>query len=142
MSRSVNKVTLIGRVGADPELRYTSAGIPVLNLSIATNESFTNREGEKTERTEWHRLVLWRQLAELAGQYLSKGSLVYVEGSLRYRTWTDQAGQERFSAEIEVRELTMLDRRETGTQKPVPGRNGKEVAEPAAGQDGPVAVDW
>ena len=139
MSRAVNKVILIGRVGADPELRYTSAGIPVLNLSLATNESFTNREGERTERTDWHRLVLWRQLAELAGQHLSKGSLVYVEGTLRYRTWTDQAGQERFSAEIEVRELTMLDRRETGATAPVAGGNGKEAAPVTAGQDGRAA---
>jgi len=109
MSRAVNKAILLGRLGADPEIRYTSSGTAVVNVSLATNESYTNREGERIEKTEWHRLVFWRQLAEIAGQYLRKGSSVYVEGTLRYRTWEDQEGKERFTTEIEVRELSMLD---------------------------------
>ena len=102
MSRAVNKAILLGRLGADPEIRYTSSGTAVVNVSLATNESYTNREGERIEKTEWHRLVFWRQLAEIAGQYLRKGSSVYVEGTLRYRTWEDQEGKERFTTEIEV----------------------------------------
>lgn len=109
MSRAVNKAILLGRLGADPEIRYTSSGTAVVNVSLATNESYTNREGERVEKTEWHRLVFWRQLAEIAGQYLRKGSQIYVEGTLRYRTWEDQEGRERFTTEIEVRELSMLD---------------------------------
>jgi single-strand DNA-binding protein len=109
MSRAVNKAILLGRLGADPEIRYTSSGTAVVNVSLATNETYTNREGEKVDKTEWHRLVFWRQLAEIAGQYLHKGSTVYVEGTLRYRTWEDQEGRERFTTEIEVRELSMLD---------------------------------
>ena len=80
MSRCINKAILIGRLGADPEVRFTSSGIAVVNVSLATNESYTNREGEKVDKTEWHRLVFWRQLAEIAGQYLRKGASIYVEG--------------------------------------------------------------
>ena len=111
MSRSINKVILIGRLGADPEIRFTSSGIAVCNVSLATNESYTNRDGEKVEKTEWHRLVFWRRLAEIAGEYLKKGSAVYIEGQMRYRTWTDNEDKERFTAEVEVRELSMLDNR-------------------------------
>jgi single-strand DNA-binding protein len=109
MSRAVNKAILLGRLGADPEIRYTSSGTAVVNVSLATNESFTNREGERVEKTEWHRLVFWRQLAEIIGQYCRKGGQIYVEGTLRYRTYEDSEGRERFTAEIEVRELSMLD---------------------------------
>ena len=109
MSRSINKVILIGHLGADPELRFTTSGIAVCNVSMATNESYTNRDGEKVEKTEWHRLVLWRRLAEIAGEYLKKGSPVYVEGTMRYRTWSDNEERERFTAEVEVKELSMLD---------------------------------
>jgi single-strand DNA-binding protein len=109
MSRAVNKAILLGRLGADPEIRYTSSGTPVVNVSLATNESYTNREGERVEKTEWHKLVFWRQLAEIAGQYLRKGGQIYVEGTLRYRTYEDSEGRERFTTEVEVRELSMLD---------------------------------
>ena len=111
MSKSINKVILIGNLGADPEIRFTSSGIAVCNVSLATNESYTNRDGEKVEKTEWHRLVFWRRLAEIAGEFLKKGSAVYIEGQMRYRTWTDSEDNERFTAEIEVRELSMLDGR-------------------------------
>ena len=109
MRRSINKVILIGRLGAEPELRCTTSGIAVCNVSLATNESYTNRDGEKVEKTEWHRLVFWRRLAEIAGEYLKKGSPVYVEGTMRYRTWSDSEERERFTAEGEVKELSMLD---------------------------------
>ena len=128
MSKSVNKVLLLGHLGADPEIRYTTSGTPVVNVSLATNESYTNREGEKVEKTQWHRLVFWRQLAEIAGQYLHKGSPIYVEGTLRYRTWTDNQEQERFTAEVEVRELSMLGSSQSNGYEPTEGleQNGQE----------------
>lgn len=134
MSRSVNKVLLLGRLGADPELRYTPSGTPVVNASLATHEIYTNRDGEKVEKTTWHRLVLWRQLAEMAGQYLHKGSLAYVEGILRYRQWTDAEGQERYTTEVEVRELSMLDGpRSEGNEEPEADGTEKEES---------VEINW
>ena len=109
MSKAVNKAILLGRLGSDPEIRYTSSGTAVVNVSLATNESWTDKEGNRQEKTEWHRLVFWRQLAEIAGQYLRKGGQIYVEGTLRYRTYEDSEGRERFTTEVEVRELSMLD---------------------------------
>ena len=128
MSRCINKTILIGRLGADPEVRFTSSGIAVVNVSLATNESYTNREGEKVDKTEWHRLVFWRQLAEIAGQYLRKGASIYVEGALRYRTWTDDGGHERFTCEVEVKELSMLDGRRDGLNGHVPDEEVLEAA--------------
>jgi len=128
MSRCINKAILIGRLGADPEVRFTSSGIAVVNVSLATNESYTNREGEKVDKTEWHRLVFWRQLAEIAGQYLRKGASIYVEGTLRYRTWTDDGGHERFTCEVEVKELSMLDGRRDGLNGHVPDEEVLEAA--------------
>jgi single-strand DNA-binding protein len=100
MAGSVNKVILIGHLGADPEIRYTQGGAPVANLRLATNESWTNKNGQKEERTEWHRVVVWGKLAELAGQYLTKGRQVYVEGRLQTRSWDDKDGQKKYSTEI------------------------------------------
>ena len=128
MSRCINKAILIGRLGADPDVRFTSSGIAVVNVSLATNESYTNREGEKVDKTEWHRLVFWRQLAEIAGQYLRKGASIYVEGTLRYRTWTDDGGHERFTCEVEVKELSMLDGRRDGLNGHVPDEEVLEAA--------------
>ena len=128
MSRSINKVILIGHLGADPELRFTTSGIAVCNVSMATNESYTNRDGEKVEKTEWHRLVLWRRLAEIAGEYLKKGSPVYIEGTMRYRTWSDSEERERFTAEVEVKELSMLD----GPRPAFEEMNGHEEEEALA----------
>tara|TARA_B100001115_G_C15422638_1_gene198227 strand:+ start:75 stop:467 length:393 start_codon:yes stop_codon:yes gene_type:complete len=128
MSRCINKAILIGRLGADPEVRFTSSGIAVVNVSLATNESYTNKEGEKVDKTEWHRLVFWRQLAEIAGQYLRKGASIYVEGTLRYRTWTDDGGHERFTCEVEVKELSMLDGRRDGLNGHVPDEEVLEAA--------------
>ncbi len=135
MSRGgVNKVILIGNLGADPELKYTPSGVPVVNFSLATSESWTDKGGERQERTEWHRIVLWRKLAEIAGQYLRKGSKIYVEGKLQTRSWDDQSGQKRYTTEVVVNDMQMLDQRgETS------GGGGEGVPptppEPPAGND-------
>ncbi len=97
---SVNKVILVGHLGQNPELKYTPSGQAVCNLSIATNEAWTGKDGQKQEKTEWHRLVLFGKLAELAGQYLQKGRQVYIEGKLQTRSWQDKDGQTRYTTEI------------------------------------------
>ncbi|MFQ5786205.1 MAG: single-stranded DNA-binding protein [Alphaproteobacteria bacterium] len=120
MSGSVNKVILIGNLGRDPEVRSLSDGSPVVNLSLATSERWTDRaSGERRERTEWHRVVLFdERLCDVAQKYLRKGSKVYVEGQLQTRKWTDQQGAERYSTEVVLRRfnstLTMLDSRGEG----------------------------
>ena len=109
MARGVNKVILIGNLGADPETRAMPSGSTVANLRIATTENWKDRtSGENQERTEWHRVALFGKLAEIAGEYLRKGSQVYIEGSLRTRKWTDKQGNERFSTEIIGNEMQML----------------------------------
>ena len=113
---SVNKVILIGNVGADPELRSFPSGDRVCNLRLATTDSWKDKaSGEKRETTEWHRVVLYRKLAEIAGQYLRKGSQVYIEGRIRTRKWKDKDGQDRYSTEIEADEMTMLGVKVQGT---------------------------
>lgn len=112
MARGVNKVILIGNIGSDPEVKYTASGVPVANFSLATSESWADKaSGQRQERTEWHRLVLWRKLAEIAGQYLKKGSKIYVEGKLQTRSWDDPSGQKRYMTEIVVDDMQMLDGR-------------------------------
>lgn len=114
---SVNKVILVGNVGADPETRYLPSGDPVTNLRLATSETWKDKtSGEKKEATEWHRCVLFRKLAEIAGQYVKKGSQLYLEGQLRTRKWTDKDGQERYQTEIEVTEMKMLGSRQGAGQ--------------------------
>lgn len=107
----LNKVMLIGRLGRDPDIRYTQAGMPIANLNIATDESYTDRDGIKQDRTEWHRVVVFQKLAENCKNYLVKGSLVYVEGSLQTRKWTDQQGQDRYVTEIKAQRVQFLDRK-------------------------------
>lgn len=115
MARGINKVILIGNLGSDPEVRYTPNGAPVANFSLATSESWNDRNtGERQERTEWHRLVLWSKLAEIAGQYLKKGAKIYVEGRLQTRSWDDQSGQKRYATEVVVNDMQMLDSRGEG----------------------------
>lgn len=105
-SRGVNKVILVGSLGKDPEVRYMPNGGAVANMTLATSESWRDKNtGETKEQTEWHRVVLFGKLAEIAGEYLRKGSQVYVEGSLRTRKWTDQSGQERYTTEINVPQI-------------------------------------
>ncbi len=114
MARGVNKVILIGNLGSDPEVKYTPNGAPVANFSLATNESWNDKDGQRQERTEWHRLVLWSKLAEIAGQYLKKGAKIYVEGRLQTRSWDDQSGQKRYMTEVVVNDMQMLDSRGEG----------------------------
>jgi len=109
---SVNKVILIGNLGRDPELRYTSGGTPVANFTLATTDRWTDPgSGEKRERTEWHRVVVWSKQAEIAGEYLRKGRQVYVEGSLQTRDWTDKEGNKRYTTEIRAQRFQMLGSR-------------------------------
>ncbi len=110
----LNKVMVIGRLGQDPELRYMPNGSPVCNLSVATDESYTDREGNKVDKTEWHRVVVYQRQAETCSTYLGKGSLVYVEGSLQTRKWQDQQGQDRYTTEIKAMRIQFLDRRGEG----------------------------
>ena len=113
MARGVNKVILIGNLGRSPEIRYTSGGLPLCNVSLATSVSYRNRETkEKTERVEWHRLVFFGRLAEIVSEYLDKGSCIYIEGRLQTREWQDQqTNEKRYMTEVVVNEMQMLDRR-------------------------------
>jgi single-strand DNA-binding protein len=105
---SVNKVILVGRLGKDPETRYMTNGEAVTNVSLATSENYKDKSGEKQERTEWHNLVFYRRLAEIAGEYLKKGSMIYAEGRIQTRKWQDKEGKDRYTTEIVVNEMTML----------------------------------
>ncbi|GAA3923332.1 single-stranded DNA-binding protein [Litoribacillus peritrichatus] len=117
MARGINKVILVGNLGQDPETRYTANNSAVTNITIATSESWTDKQtGQKQERTEWHRVVIFNKLGEIAGQYLRKGSKVYIEGALRTRKWQDQQGQDRYTTEIVASEMQMLDSRGAGDQ--------------------------
>jgi single-strand DNA-binding protein len=125
MSRgSVNKVMIIGRLGADPEVRYAPSGNAVANFNLATNRSFKDRDGNQQDQTDWHRVVAWTRLAEFAKQYLHKGMRVYVEGRLQYREWQDQNGAKRNTTEIVANDIQMLDspggRAESGDQEKMP----------------------
>lgn len=114
-SRGVNKVILVGNIGQDPEVRYTPGGSAIANISVATSETWKDKQtGQPQERTEWHRVVFFNRLAEIAGEYLRKGSKVYIEGSLRTRKWQDQQGQDRYTTEIVAAEMQMLDSRGSG----------------------------
>jgi len=115
MARGVNKVILIGNIGQDPEVRYTSKGTAVCTVSIATPDTYKDQDGQYIEKTEWHRVVSWGRLAEIIGQYLKKGSRVYFEGSLQTRSWQDRNGQTRYTTEVKAREMMMLDRRVDNT---------------------------
>ena len=142
---SVNKVILVGNLGADPETRYLPSGDPVTNLRLATTDSWKDKaSGEKKEATEWHRVVLFRRLAEIAGQYLKKVSQVYIEGRIRTRKWQDKDGQERYTTEIEAEEMKMLGSRQGqgepsyGGDAPAPSYGG---AKPAAAAKKPSFDD-
>lgn len=109
MSNGINKATLIGNLGADPETRYSATGAAITNIRLATSESWKDKQtGEKKESVEWHRVVFFNRLAEVAGEYLKKGSTVYIEGKIQTRKWQDQSGQDRYTTEIVAREMQML----------------------------------
>ena len=134
-SRGVNKVVLIGNLGADPELRYTSSNVPVANFRMATGESWMNKEGVREERTEWHNVVAWSRLAEICNEYLRKGSQVYIGGRIQTRSWEDQSGQKRFVTEIVANEMVILGSRSAeGAPPPAGGPDaGKQDSAPPSG---------
>ncbi len=124
----LNKVMLIGRLGRDPELRYTQSGMPVASLRIATDESYNDKEGNRVERTEWHSVSVFQRAAENCANYLGKGSLVFVEGSLQTRKWQDQQGQDRYTTEIKASRVQFLDRRGDAAGKAPQGEDGDAQA--------------
>jgi single-strand DNA-binding protein len=131
--KSLNKVTLIGNLGKDPELSYTASGIAVAKFSIATGERWKDQDGNVQEKTEWHNIVAWRKLAEICGQYLKKGSKVYLEGKLQTRSWDDKnSGVKRYTTEIVADDLIMLDGKGTGGGGSADMNNGAPMSEPAA----------
>ena len=119
MARGINKVILVGNCGQDPETRFSASGAAITNISIATSETWKDKQtGQQQERTEWHRVVFFNRLAEIAGEYLRKGSKVYVEGQLRTRKWQDKEGQERYTTEIVADTMKMLGSREEAKEAP------------------------
>ena len=139
MAGSVNKVILVGRLGRDPELKYTPSGAPVAKFSLATDESFKDRTGEKQERTEWHNIVAWNKLAEICGEYLSKGKLVYIEGSIRSRQWQDQGGNKHTSYEIIANQMQMLGSKSDSERPPGGGSNRPPAERPVPSGPPPSA---
>ena len=117
MAKSVNKVILVGNVGQDAEVKYTASGVPVARVSLATNERFEDRNEQWQDRTEWHSIVAWQRLAEIVGEYVRKGSKLYVEGKLQTSTWDDkQTGEKRYRTDIVAREILLLSPRENGQE--------------------------
>lgn len=140
MARGINKAILIGNLGVDPETRHTAGGNAVTNIRIATSESWRDRQsGEQQERTEWHRVVLFGKLGEIAGEYLRKGSKVYIEGRIQTRKWQGQDGQDRYTTEIVANEMQMLDSRGGGGGGAPYSDNGPSQG--GGGYDGPPSDD-
>lgn len=145
MARGVNKVILVGNLGRDPEIKYTASGAAIANITVATAESWNDKQtGEKVEKTEWHRVVAFQRLAEIMGEYLKKGSQVYIEGKLQTRKWQDQNGQDRYTTEIVANDMQMLGGRgDAGGQSQAGGGGGfrksqapqQSPAKPAADND-------
>jgi single-strand DNA-binding protein len=139
---TVNKVILLGRLGADPQLRYTPSGRAVVNFSIATNQVWKDQEGKQQEKTEWHRVVAWAKLAEIIGEWLKKGSNCYIEGRLQTRSYEDTSGVKKYITEVVATDLEMIgggakkETSETGTEMP-PSEEGIPPADANAGQDLP-----
>ncbi len=143
MARGVNKVILIGNLGKDPEVRYSPNGAAIANVTIATSESWKDKNtGEQQEKTEWHRVVFFNRLAEIVGEYLKKGSKIYVEGRLQTRKWQDQQGQDRYTTEIVAGEMQMLDSRGGGSanfnQEPAAGGSQYNQSAPQAASMAPA----
>jgi len=139
MAGSVNKVILIGRLGRDPELKYTPSGAPVAKFSLATDESFKDKTGEKQSRTEWHNIVAWNKLAEICGEYLTKGKQIYIEGSIRSRQWQDQSGNKRTSYEIIASQMQMLGSKGESERAPGAGMERAAPERPAPAPPPPSA---
>ncbi len=133
MARGINKVILVGNLGADPETRYMPSGSAVTNIRVATSESWKDKQtGDQQERTEWHNVAMFNRLAEIAAEYLRKGSQVYIEGKLRTRKWQDKQGNDRYTTEIVANEMQMLGGRGGGAGAPEPRRQPAAVAETAS----------
>lgn len=138
MARGVNKVIIIGNLGQDPEVRYMPSGSAVTNISVATSESWKDKEtGEQTDRTEWHKVVFFGRLAEISGEYLRKGSQIYLEGRLRTRKWQDREGGDRYSTEIVGDQMQMLGGRGQSGGQP---SGGQPMAQPAGASATPAAA--
>ncbi len=139
---SVNKVILVGNLGKDPELRYTPAGTAVATFPLATSERYRDKSGQQVEKTEWHNIVVWRNLAEICGKYLHKGKQVYIEGKIRTRSYTDRDGNKRYITEIEADQMQMLGRigEDAGGRAPAPAAAQDEFnqQQPAASFDEPA----
>lgn len=143
MARGVNKVILIGNLGADPELRAMPSGVSVANLRVATSEKWKDKEsGEDKERTEWHSISLFGRLGEVAGEYLKKGSKVYIEGSLRTRKWQDKEGNDRYTTEIIANEMQMLDSRGNGDQQERPAQRRGSQQNGSRPRSGPQSDEY
>lgn len=141
MARGINKVILVGNLGQDPETRYFPSGGAVTNVTVATSESWKDKQtGEQKEATEWHRVVFNGRLAEIAGEYLRKGSKVYIEGSLRTRKWQDKSGNDRYTTEIRAREMQMLDSRGGASQDGGYSQPAQQAA-PATAPAAPQGMD-
>jgi len=138
MAKSVNKVILVGNVGQDPEVKYTPSGVPVARVSLATNERFKGNNDQWQDRTEWHNIVAWQRLAEIVGEYVRKGTKLYVEGKIQTRAWEDKEGVKRYTTEIVASNMQMLDSKgqgreqDSGLNEPMP-----PFAEGAAEEDVP-----
>lgn len=124
---SLNKATIIGRLGQDPDVRQTANGMSVANLSVATSEKYKDKSGQQQEQTEWHRITLWGKLADIAQQYLAKGALVCIEGKIQTRKWEDKDGTERYTTEIVGRELVMLGGSQSDNQAPKTSTNNSAI---------------
>jgi len=136
----INKAIIVGNLGADPEIRSTQSGTRVATFTVATSERWRDKEGMQQETTEWHRIVAWGKLGEICGEYLHKGSKVYIEGKIQTRKWQDQSGADRYTTEIIAREMKMLDRRESGGGS-FGGGTEPNYPEPHAGGYGGVGDD-
>ena len=133
---SVNKVILIGNLGRDPEVRYMPSGDPMVNINLATTDTWRDKSGEKQEKTEWHRIVMFGKVAEIAGEYLKKGSQAYFEGRLQTRKWTDKEGQDRYTTEIVADRMQMLGSRSGGTARAMPEDDAPSSARTGGGAPG------
>jgi single-strand DNA-binding protein len=136
-AKSVNKVILVGNLGQDPEVKYTASGVPVAKFSVATNERFKDRQGQWQDRTEWHNVVAWQRLAEIVGEYVRKGSKLYVEGKLQTATWEDKAnGGKKYRTEIVAGYIVLLGSRENGQERNGEMPNAEYTTEPTAAETG------
>jgi single-strand DNA-binding protein len=137
MAKSVNKVILVGNVGQDPEVKYTASGVPVAKVSLATNERFKDRNDQWQDRTEWHSVVAWQRLAEIVGEYVRKGSKLYIEGKLQTSNWEDrQSGEKKYRTEIVARDIVLLGSRDNGHED-----KGELSREQSSPEPAPAVVD-